>query len=369
MPNQKTNKTHVLINRTHFSFLKASNILRRVDEDLQKRRHRTLMTSSSNRTSDKITEAMARVERLELHANRLEEHLDALGISLSRSNVSKRARTIAAERKHHPDHTGGGFSHIFTLQEPSKNKQKLKSSPISRHQPTEKAANSRAKRHQSHVSEHAAAPKSNNIPAKIIDINGLRSDQIAIFILSAGTNNVRWKQAQEKNGRGASDNRITYYHTRALPAIDTFGQYFPHLYFVFAGDSRAHAERKIYHRCPIVEKTHDRSIVYCDQRYILVGNRCKNQRKGFLGPCCRLEISLDFFLDNMDSTFKAVQWWIFSDDDVYFRPHALVAALSTYDPARPLNVAGSYPSMFGFGATKLKDTQGDLCGDKNCVHW
>ena len=124
LPNRIKDRTDVLINRAHFSFLKVSNILRRVNEDLQKRRHRALMTSSSNKTSDEIREAMARVEHLELYAKRLEEHLDALGVSLSRSNVSKGARAIAAERKNLPNYTDSGVSPILTLQQPSKNKQR-----------------------------------------------------------------------------------------------------------------------------------------------------------------------------------------------------------------------------------------------------
>ena len=59
---------------------------------------------------------------------------------------------------------------------------------------------------------------------------------------------------------------------------------------------------------------------------ILLTGNCTGEYFG-IGPTCRCQETMRYFYRHMNTTFKHVQWFLFMDDDMYFRPYSLLSML------------------------------------------
>lgn len=191
---------------------------------------------------------------------------------------------------------------------------------------------------------------------------------IAIFILATTRKNARHKQ-----------DHATYFESRIIPIRETWGQYFPSLYFTFGtnkldfdflhqqcressdgesggsngGDSgrgrrllmrdmqvppqnttllftcpiykiEAHyREKDTPTSFPIGQAIQNQPLLY-EFNALWTGN-CTGEYFGY-GPTCRCQESMRIF--NSHPTFQSKKWFIFMDDDIYYRPFSLAALLN-----------------------------------------
>lgn len=161
---------------------------------------------------------------------------------------------------------------------------------------------------------------------------------VAIFLLGTSARNMRFAQKDK-----------TLYESRLVPIMTTWGSYFPLIYFVFGRnkfdytflnthctesfEDVAHRsllprvpqmptkdEYKLYN-CPLnitSKTTHDKTV------NVLYTGNCTGEYFG-IGPTCRCQEAMRFFLTHQE-TSKA-EWFIFMDDDIYYRPYSLVSML------------------------------------------
>ena len=103
--------------------------------------------------------------------------------------------------------------------------------------------------------------------------------------------------------------------------------------------------RRLVSDCPIVdEEAGSWALRRCggDVRPVLVSNYCTSGgHRGHLGPCCRGNAAMEFFLDRLNTRFAKVKFWFYLDDDVYVRSIALLHELARYDQNHPYNFAAS----------------------------
>lgn len=180
-------------------------------------------------------------------------------------------------------------------------------------------------------------------------------DEIAVFILSTSR----------------AFQHFSSINTRILPIRNTWGSLFVHLYFIFGtnvfdfqylANHCAKVEeyssvtgggihrRRLGMYTPQVAMTQTLSLYQCplvdqpdsiqDSAFANHGNvagshfnvlftgNCTGEYFG-IGPTCRCEQSLKYFLSNSD--FKRVKWFVFMDDDIYVRPHSLLSLLSSIE--------------------------------------
>ena len=186
---------------------------------------------------------------------------------------------------------------------------------------------------------------------------------IAVFILATTRTNGRYKQDYP-----------TYFESRIVPIRETWGQLFPSLYFVFGANKADYNflnqqcrsnenNRKLLSRdktiplqnvvtpytCPIYEveshyktgdsndksKLQSQALLY-EFNALWTGN-CTGEYFGY-GPTCRCQESMRYFYT--DPSFKSKEWFIFMDDDIYFRPYALQSMLSTLSSNKAIKVDG-----------------------------
>ena len=125
---------------------------------------------------------------------------------------------------------------------------------------------------------------------------------------------------------------------RMLPLMQTWGRYFPSIYFVFGTNqvdydfvrspvcrSASSHNRRLRASSPQVAGRNATELFSCQQdgvdlSVLFVGN-CTGEYFGY-GPVCRCQESLRYFL-----TREQHAWFAFMDDDLYLRPHSLLALL------------------------------------------
>jgi hypothetical protein len=150
---------------------------------------------------------------------------------------------------------------------------------------------------------------------------------VAIFILAT---------TRDKNFSG-----------RLLQIMDTWGSFFPHLYFVFG--TNVYDFNFLEEKCLLVSDRRNliardlqrpaqntTSLYKCDSRfnYLFTGN-CTGEYFG-IGPTCRCQEAMRYFYTS--PSLAHTSWFIFIDDDIYFRPYALREFLfPTYDRAKITN--------------------------------
>jgi hypothetical protein len=175
---------------------------------------------------------------------------------------------------------------------------------------------------------------------------------VAVFILATTRTNGRHKQ-----------DYATYLESRIVPIRESWGQFLPHLYFVFgtnkfdhdfltqqcttektgrllaARDKQIPSENvALLYSCPIYEveahyKTNadvsanqaNNSPLLYEFNALWTGN-CTGEYFGY-GPTCRCQESMRYF--NHNPVLQDKEWFIFMDDDIYYRPYALLSMLST----------------------------------------
>lgn len=187
-------------------------------------------------------------------------------------------------------------------------------------------------------------------------------NDVAVFILATTRTNGRYKQDYP-----------TYFESRIVPIRETWGQYFPQLYFVFGASKhdqnfltqqcRSHAsadgkesrrlaagkshvqleDTRTLYSCPVYEldshylsrvsssndtlrnptinKQH--SMLY-DFNALWTGN-CTGDYFG-AGPTCRCQEAMRYFLH--EPSMQKNEWFIFMDDDILFRPFSLLSMLT-----------------------------------------
>jgi hypothetical protein len=176
---------------------------------------------------------------------------------------------------------------------------------------------------------------------------------IAVFILATTRTNGRYKQ-----------DYMTYFESRIVPIRETWGQYFPSLYFVFgtnkfdhdflsqqcrvSGDeTRQLASRDkqvqpehtlVHYKCPIYHiearykppTTTNVAAAVSSQPMMfefdaLWAGNCTGEYFG-IGPTCRCQEAMRFY--ETSPALSDTEWMIFMDDDIYYRPFALETVLS-----------------------------------------
>jgi hypothetical protein len=196
-------------------------------------------------------------------------------------------------------------------------------------------------------------------------------NSVAIFILGTTATNGKFDQIFK-----------TYFESRIIPIHETWGSFYPHLYFVFG--TNAFDRRFLDSRCSVTDETvtniekniaHRRlapktrqvpsqnvSLLFeCDpnpterqwhtiksiedsnatfpsihhyeefqknrQRgvKILYTGNCTGEYFG-LGPTCRCQESIRYFW-NHEEKFRSIEYFIFMDDDIYYRPISLLTML------------------------------------------
>ena len=201
----------------------------------------------------------------------------------------------------------------------------------------------------------------------------LRLDEIAIFVL--GTTNHIHKRS--------------LYDSRLTPIVDTYGQFFRHLYFVFGTNLfdhkflrssctpkhaaasggrrlRAHTrqtppeDRVTEYLCPVattnITDTAALGLPHRSTANILWVGNCTGEYFG-IGPTCRCQESMRYYLGSADPSLRSTRWFIFMgkpplailccppsrlchphyrrptrppDDDLYIRPYSLLALLDHF---------------------------------------
>jgi hypothetical protein len=201
-------------------------------------------------------------------------------------------------------------------------------------------------------------------------------ESIAIFILATTKTNGRHKQDYP-----------TYFESRIVPIRETWGQYFPNLYFVFGTNkfdydfltqqcklveeekvsqqggkpvrnllarTQQIASENVMHRyrCPIygmesyyrsnkysnitAVEGESSSILY-EFNALWTGN-CTGEYFG-IGPTCRCQEAMRYF--NYNPSLASVEWFAFMDDDIHFRPYSMLGLLdSLTNPARGQQATG-----------------------------
>lgn len=201
---------------------------------------------------------------------------------------------------------------------------------------------------------------------------------IAVFILAT----------TEKNGKYHQD-YPTYLESRIVPIRETWGQYFPVMNFVFGtnkkdydflseqcrevihasepasinrrlkakSEQRQSENRVIQFKCPIYEmeshyglstrtdtsnasftnpmKTQYMTSTLLYEFDALFVANCTGEYFG-IGPTCRCQESMRFF--NQDASMQKAEWFIFMDDDIHFRPHALQTMLTGLSDGTNTNI-------------------------------
>jgi hypothetical protein len=126
------------------------------------------------------------------------------------------------------------------------------------------------------------------------------------------------------------------YPQRLLQITDTWGAYFPLLYFVFGRNVIDY--KFLENHCSLVQldQSKRRSLIARDPQTpsvdkiteyecfpgfhaLFIGN-CTGEYFG-IGPTCRCQEAMRWFYNS--PAMAAVEWFIFIDDDIYFRPYAL----------------------------------------------
>jgi hypothetical protein len=214
---------------------------------------------------------------------------------------------------------------------------------------------------------------------------------VAIFILATTRTNGRHKQ-----------DYATYLESRIVPIRESWGQFFPHLYFVFgtnkfdhdfltqqcttqkAGRQLAARDRQIpsenvahLYSCPIYEveahyktsqdvtvdlavtKESSTSTPLYEFNALWTGN-CTGEYFGY-GPTCRCQESMRYF--NHDPVLQKKEWFIFMDDDIYYRPYALVSLLSSLSEDKQR--AGSNAPIALVASNRYRSFQFSKSGPKN----
>jgi hypothetical protein len=187
---------------------------------------------------------------------------------------------------------------------------------------------------------------------------------IAVFILSTTVTNGRYKQDYP-----------TYYESRIVPIMDTWGMYFPTLFFVFGSNRKDYdfltdncelqalqpsrllkaqseqiASQNIVKRfeCPAVHgiESHVNSTSLRTKFNVLYTGNCTGEYFG-IGPTCRCQESMRYF--NQEPSMSRHEWFIFIDDDIHFRPHSLRAMLSGFHPVEtmPVNITERGVALVG----------------------
>lgn len=202
-----------------------------------------------------------------------------------------------------------------------------------------------------------------------IEIDNLNSSSIAMHILATA------KHVSAKDG---SHQLYDYFTQRLWGAVTTWGRHFPKLVFVLGGNGteevslgrHGHAVTldngtEIQVNCRVSDATSRRQLVehsVCDGFEVLRFIQCTNNYYGTTGPCCRCQESMRWVLKHEHD----IEWYVFSDDDVYFRGAALTAMLSRLDKLTPLavtgglNLRGFAPGLFNWLKKKGCDSA-NLC--------
>ena len=179
----------------------------------------------------------------------------------------------------------------------------------------------------------------------------------------------------------------------------TWGSVFPHLFFVF-GTNRIdnlfltkrggcvessigkrlllrHRRRlaKVYRAGQQTKPRDSLELYTCrlrdgDLYNVLYAANCTGEYYG-IGPTCRCQAAMRFFLLNANMMFQYSQWFIFSDDDVYIRPFAVQKLLEYVNVNSPLNEPIALVSVttnegFRFShIAALKSNNNACCSDSN----
>lgn len=215
----------------------------------------------------------------------------------------------------------------------------------------------------------AARPTSLPYTKRPIQIDNLNSSSIAMHILATA------KHVTAKDG---SHQVYDYFMQRLWGAVTTWGRHFPKLVFVLGGNGteevslgrHGHAvtldnDTELQVNCRVTDATSRPQLVehsMCDGFEVLRFMQCTNDYYGTRGPCCRCQESMRWILEHDPD----IEWYAFSDDDVYFRGAALTAMLSGLSKPTPVavsggrNLRGFAPGLFTWLKRKGCDSE-NLC--------
>lgn len=179
---------------------------------------------------------------------------------------------------------------------------------------------------------------------------------IAVFVL-----------ANTGSYKPRTENRYySYLNRRLIPMADTWGRFFPYLYFVLGTNLydwkfiTQYCNMTSSHHRSLIARTPQRSsenkiISYrCTppglrsehMRILWVGN-CTGEYFG-IGPTCRCQEAMRYYLNSLE-LLNQTNWFMFIDDDVYFRPYALIGMLANLSFKDSIQIVSSrYPNSLSF---------------------
>ena len=152
----------------------------------------------------------------------------------------------------------------------------------------------------------------------------------------------------------------SYLDRRLIPMLETWARYFPHTYFVlgtntydwafiqkYCNTSTSSPHRHLLARTPQQPSENILRLYSCKlprlksqlpMKVLWVGN-CTGEYFG-IGPTCRCQEAMRYYLQTVE-LLSNTQWFIFIDDDMYFRPYALIGMLHNLSSNDPIQIASA----------------------------
>lgn len=134
-----------------------------------------------------------------------------------------------------------------------------------------------------------------------------------------------------------------FFSTRAIPAHASWGRREIAVYVV--EETKYSIER--WRGCTATDVGVAGHVLHrcVGEPLVLLAPGCTDAYYGAAGPCCKYDFAVSWF--RRSSLFERSKWFVFADDDVFFRVHPLVEALGRFpDPAETayvLNTDGYRP--------------------------
>jgi len=162
-------------------------------------------------------------------------------------------------------------------------------------------------------------------------------DNVSVFLLGSFANSRTLNLTTQASFRD--------YFSKAEAAKLTWAKYLKHFYYVVGAGKPEYQIISNPNLCSNRSKTAESFPDYPEDHFemyncanikVLYFRQCSNSPHGHLGPCCRCESSMRYFLHaNKHHNLQKKKnnypdWFIFADDDYFMRTHMLQSVLSNY---------------------------------------
>jgi len=186
----------------------------------------------------------------------------------------------------------------------------------------------------------------------------LNASAVSIIVLATSM------QKPGKEGRA----RYSYFYDRAVPMKTTWARDFEvelafgtNVFddeFLTAECEGLGAARRLRVTHPQVPPRDAIESFACASIRVLYLANCTGEYMG-AGPVCRCQESIRYWLRS--ARFARTKWFVFMDDDVYFRPYALLGLLAGFNESVPMAFVGAH-GLRGLSLTRDRwKACGELC--------